>query len=113
MVIACQNLRQFRASVVKFDGFCADAKDEVVNIVLLLALWGSFALLTADLTPGVKGKKVQAGADEEYQHHDSIPEEVLKLLKPMAVYVGLSEKSLLDMDVSEEQCKIKTRQSMG
>ena len=42
------------------------------------------------------GKKVQAGSEEEYQHHD--PEEVLKLLKPMAVNVSLSEKSLLDMD---------------
>ena len=41
----------------------------------------------------------------------SIPGEVLKLA--MTVYVSLSEKSLLDMDVSEEQRKIKTRHLMS
>ena len=46
---------------------------------------GKFAQLTADLIPGVIGKKVQASPEDEYQHHDSISEEVLKLLKPMAV----------------------------
>ena len=57
-----------------------------------------FGQLTADLIPGVIGQKVQAGAEEDYQHHDSIPEEVLELLKPNAVCVSLSEKSWLDMD---------------
>ena len=37
---------------------------------------GKFAQLTADLIPGMIGKKVQAGAEEEYQHHGSIAEEV-------------------------------------
>ena len=37
---------------------------------------GKFPQLTADLVPGVIGKKVQAGAEEKYQHHGSIPEEV-------------------------------------
>ena len=40
---------------------------------------GKFAQLTADLIPGVTGRKVQAGAEGEYQHHDSIPEEVLMI----------------------------------
>ena len=63
-------------------------------------------------------KKVQAGAEEEYQHHESIPEEVLKLLKPMAVKVSFSEKSLLDLDYiigpsQRSNAKIKTRHSMS
>ena len=53
------------------------------------------------MIPGVLlAKKVQAGAEEQDQHYDSVPEEVLKLLKPVAVYASasLSEKGLLDMD---------------
>ena len=46
---------------------------------------GKFRQLTADLIPGVLSKKVQGSAQEDYQHPDSLPEEVLKLLKPMAV----------------------------
>ena len=84
------------------------------------ATWHGGKVCSADRWPipaaSVIGKKVQAGAEEEYQHHDSKPEEVLKLLKPMAVNVSLSEKSLLDMDywpVSEDQRKTKTMQAFN
>ena len=96
-------------------GFCAGAKDEVMNNHAIFGTVEKFAQRTADLFPSVIGRKVQAGAEAEYQHHDSIPEEVLKLLKPMTVYVSLSEGFVGYglLSVSEEQCKIKTRHSMG
>ena len=67
-------------------GFCAGAKDEAMNNRATFGTVGKFRQLTADLIPDVLGKKVQGGAEEEYQHHDSLPEEVLKLLKPMAAF---------------------------
>ena len=60
-------------------GFCAGEKDEVMNNRAAFGTVGKFAQLTADLIPGVTGRKVQAGAEGEYQHHDSIPEEVLMI----------------------------------
>ena len=71
-------------------GFCAGAADEVMNNIATFGIVDKFAQLTADLIPGEIGREVQAGSEEEYQHQDSIPEEVLKLLKSMAVYVSLS-----------------------
>ena len=65
-------------------GYCAGAKDEVMNNRATFGTVDKFCQLTADLFPGVLGKKVQGGAEEEHQHHDSLAEEVLKLLKPMA-----------------------------
>ena len=52
--------------------FCAGERDEVSKNCNTFGPLGKFAQLTADLIPGVIGKKVQAGAEEEYQHHDSI-----------------------------------------
>ena len=48
--------------------------------------WRCGEVCSADLILGVVGNKlVQAGDEEEYQHHDrSITEEVLKLVKPVA-----------------------------
>ena len=72
-------------------GFCADAKDEAMNNRATFGTEETFTQLTADMIPGVIGKKVQPGTEEEYPQHESIPEEVLKLrmLKPMAVHVNL------------------------
>ena len=39
-------------------GFCAGAKDEVMNNRATFGTVGKFAQLTADLIPGVIGKKV-------------------------------------------------------
>ena len=69
---------------------------------------GKFGKLTADLIPGVIGQKVQAGAEEEYQLHDSIPEEVLKLLK-LGSFCQPFRKEFAGyglFDVSEEQRKV-------
>ena len=65
-------------------GFCAGAKDEVLNNCATFGTVGKFRQLTADLILGVPGKEVQGGDEEEYQHHDSLREEALKLLKPTA-----------------------------
>ena len=72
--------------------FFAGAKDQVMNNRATCGIVGKFAQRTADLLPGVIGQKVQAGAEEEYHHNDSIPEELI------AVPVSHSEKSSLDMD---------------
>ena len=89
-------------------------KDEVMNNRATFGTLGKFVQLTADLIPGVIGKNEQAGA--EYQHHDSIPEEVLKLLKLMAVYVEPFREEFAGcglLGVTEEQRKIKTKHSMS
>ena len=66
-------------------GFCAGAKDELMNNRAIFGTMEKLPQLTADLIPGVIGKKVQGGAEEEYQHHDSLPED-LKMLKPMTAF---------------------------
>ena len=88
-------------------GFCAGAKDEMMNNRATFGTVGKFPQLTADLTSGVIGKKVQGDAEEEYQHHDSLPEEVLKLLKPMAVCK--TRVYLLDIIGSAEALPINTK----
>ena len=50
--------------------------------------WHCGTVFSADSWPDSRcaWQKVQGGAEEKYQHHDSLPEEVLKLLKPMAAF---------------------------
>ena len=88
-------------------GFCADAKDEVTNNRATFGTVGKFPdpQLTADLIPGVLGKKVQGGAEEEYQDRDCLPE-VLKLLKQMSVF----QRRVCWMSNAR---KLKTRHSMS
>ena len=46
-------------------GFCAGTKDEVMNNRATFGTMGKFRQPTADLIPGVLGKKVQGGVDFE------------------------------------------------